>query len=157
MNFGNEYNNLLLEQLVDTSDNELTVLIYQTKSIKPSEGELNSESNEKIRNIISTSMKIAPNESQIYEIYFESYLMYQTRNESYSCSDFNYDIRKGKGLIIFEKSRLLDYVGSVIDLNVAKHMWGRDELKHYGIYTLNNIIDIITLHDPIIKKANFTQ
>ena len=47
------------------------------------------------------------------QIEIKSYIMHLTRNESYTVWD-NYEIRKGDYLVIFEKSRLIDFYDLVI-------------------------------------------
>ena len=88
---------------------------------------------------------------QIYEISFKDYVIYQCRNESYTCWDDS-EVRKGRYLIIFEKSKLLDYYESVL------FDWDSDETKekrkHYGIYTEFHIIDVISNTPPTISKIN---
>lgn len=84
-----------------------------------------------------------------YKIIFEDYMLHLTRNESYTAWD-EYDIRKGLHFIIFERSRLLDMLDTLI-LHTVDHSWpgiGR----HFGIYTFEHIIDVISANDPIIKK-----
>lgn len=106
-------------------------------------------------------MQIVSDETQTYKIYFEEYIMYQDRNESYSSPVYNNadEISTGKGLVLFEKSKLLDYVNEVIDIDLALAMqtYSKSKLYHYGIYTLNNIIDVITFNEPVIEKANGTK
>ena len=150
MLFGNEYRNLFLKQLSDSDDNELTVFIAQSKEVEPSLDSFEGEKNEKIRELLSATMRLVPDDTQIYRIYFERYLMYQVRDESYAYNDDGH-ISVGQGLILFEKSRLLDYVNEVVDVPVAMHMLHESKLQHYGIYTLNNVIDVVTFYEPVIE------
>ena len=156
MFFGSEYRNLFLRQLNDTDDNELTVFITQSKKVKPSSNSLEDEKNEKIRELLSRTMQLVSDDTQIYRIHFERYLMYQGRNESYAYNDDDH-ISVGQGLILFEKSKLLDYVNEVMDVPAAMHMQHGNKLQHYGIYTLNNIIDVVTLHEPVIEKVSRSE
>ena len=153
MLFGNDYKNLFLQRLSDDNDNELTIFITQSKKIETSSISLEDEENEKVRELLSTTMQLVSDDMQTYRIYFESYIIYQGRNESYAYND-NDHISAGKGLVLFEKSKLLDYVNDVMDIPLAKIMQQKNKLQHYGIYTLNNIIDVITLCEPVIEKVN---
>lgn len=153
MVFGNKYDWLNLEKLIDTTDNKLSIYISQTKNAKVQSECLEKEKNEEIRKLLSKTMQIVPDVSQIYRIHFDNYLVYQTRNESYAYNDNSYETRRGQGLILFEKSQLLEYTASIVDIEIAKHMMLRNELKHYGVYTLNNIIDVISFNEPIIEKV----
>ena len=150
MLFGNEYGYLNLEQLIDTTDNELIIVISQTKKIEPF---VNTHEDEKLHNLLSKSMQLISDDTQTYKIYFENYIMYQGRNESYAYNSDDH-ISVGQGLILFEKSKLLDYYNDVIDVLVAMSMQQKSKLQHYGIYTLNNIIDVITFYEPVIEKVN---
>ena len=104
--------------------------------------------------ILRKSRPILPDENQTYEILFEGYILYQTRNESYTSWD-DYEIRNGTYFIIFEKSRLLDALPVLTDCQILSDgtpypgNW-----KHYGIYCQNHIIDIISCYEPEIKKLN---
>ena len=88
---------------------------------------------------------------QVYEIVFEDYVIYQNRNESYTVWD-DYEIRRGHYLVIFEKSRLLDYYENVL-FDFDDEETKRDKRKHYGIYTENHILDVISNSEPKIRKS----
>ena len=84
-----------------------------------------------------------------YEIRFPSYIMHLTRNESYTAWD-DYEIREGRYLVIFSRSRLMDFYGDEI-VHTKDYSWpGRG--KHYGIYTADHIIDIIADCEPAIIR-----
>ncbi len=107
---------------------------------------------EALKDILSKAALLCPDKNNTYEIRFERYLMYQVRNESY-CSWDHYEIRKGSSFIIFEKSRLLDMLPVITDCQIlADTLPG--EWKHYGIYCLNHIIDVISCNEPIITRIS---
>lgn len=86
-----------------------------------------------------------------YRIVFKDYMMHLTRNESYTAWD-NYEVRKGRYFVVFEKSRMLDFLDTVI-IHTDDHSWpgiGR----HYGVYTCDHIIDVITAHEPEITQIS---
>ena len=98
------------------------------------------------------SRKVTPEQKQVYKVYFESYIMYQTRDETLCAYDPD-EIREGYSLILFEKSRLLDNL-----LTLTPHLFHLDEpdgspgkWRHYGIYTQNSIVDVISQKEPIIE------
>jgi len=152
ISFGNEYDALHLQQLTETPNNELIVVISFNKSVKTSLDSIKHIENDSIREVLLGASQMLPDESQTYNIYFENHLMYQSRNESYAYNSDD-DISIGKGLILFEKSKLLNYVNELIHIDSAIHMHNKSELRHYGIYTLNNIIDVVTFYEPVIRKA----
>ena len=109
---------------------------------------------ENLDKILSNAVPICPDYNERYEITFESYVMYQVRNESY-CSYDDYELGKGNYFIVFEKSRLLDVLPIITDCQVLSDgTFYPDKWKHYGIYCLNHIIDVITYNEPIIKKIS---
>lgn len=135
-----------LARLEEGEDNKLTVTI--SLSAKGEVGE-NIPDNEKgvIKRILEKAKPVYPDNENTYEIYFENYVMYQVRNESFATFDED-EVRCGNRLIIFEKSKLLDYVKTVVWAD-EKYFGG---YKHYGIYTENQIIDVISQVEPTIKK-----
>ena len=94
-------------------------------------------------------IKIGVSSGKEYEIVFKNYTMHMTRDESYTVWD-DYEIRKGRYLVIFEKSRFLDFYDTVI-AHIEDNTWPPMG-KHYGVYTENHIIDVITATAPIIKE-----
>ena len=137
----------------DNEDNQLRIVIALPKRGEMGEGvDLNESTNDfdnKLNEILMQSYPVYEDMNNVYQILFDSYIIYQCRNESYTTYDFD-EIRKGKYLIIFEKSRLLDYYKDVIfDFDYEDTKSTR---KHYGIYTENHIIDVISNEAPIITK-----
>lgn len=65
--------------------------------------------NTALEQILSRCRPIEANPEQSFEIIFENYIMYQVHNESF-CSYDSEEIRSGKFIIVFEKSKLLDYL-----------------------------------------------
>lgn len=144
---------LFLERLFDGPENELTIFVCNSASGEsPSEEVLNAEPNEKLRAILSDCTEIVRDYSQLYKIYFDDYIMYQTRNESYASYDPN-EIRIGKGLILFEKSRLLDSVSRLSNVFDDDNDAYPAKFRHYGIYTQNHVVDIISHIEPSIQKV----
>ena len=63
----------------------------------------------------------------------------------------NYEIQKGKYFIIFEKSRLLDYLPQIVEKEIVE-AYNPNGWKHYGIYCQNHIVDVIASEEPKIRK-----
>ena len=83
----------------------------------------------------------------------ENYLLYQVRNESYCVFDAD-EVRSGTYLCTFERSKLLDYLPRAIDVQLIPD--GTDapaSWKHYGIYTQNQIIDIVAPSEPTVRTS----
>ena len=138
---------------IEDVDNELKIIL--SGCVEGEKGtDIDDESSEALEEILKESTPIYPSEDDVYEIIFPNYIIYQVRNESY-CSWDDYEIRKGRRLIIFEKSRLLDHFQTVTDsCQTEDGDFYPGEWKHYGVYGEDHIIDVITHEKPIIKKIS---
>ena len=103
--------------------------------------------NAKLAEALKDSTPVYPDKDNVYEITFSEYVIYQVRNELY-CTLDDYCIGKGNKLVIYERSRLLDYYNSVTPC--AGLFAGKR--KHYAIESEFHIIDVISLAEPTIKK-----
>ena len=145
--------------LAEGMDNELRILIAGSEIGEFGEGlddilsfSNDEELNKTLQNILRDSSPITPNEEHQYEIRFDRYIIYQVRNESF-CSFDPDEFRVGKFLIVFEKSKLLEDLTSVTD--VCKFEDGTyypGKWKHYGIYTQNHIIDVVSHIPPAVSE-----
>lgn len=109
----------------------------------------------KVKDLLDKSVPVCADMNQVYEIVFEHYILYQMRNESYTSWD-EYEVRKGRYLIVFDRSRLLDYYEDVI-FDFDSEETRKTQRKHYGIYTENHILDIISNELPKIRKITLDQ
>ncbi|MCM1023427.1 MAG: hypothetical protein NC395_05140 [Prevotella sp.] len=141
-----------LLSMEDNGDNCLKIVITLPKNGKQGEGaEELLTGNKKLNDLIMKSYPVYEDTDNAYEIIFERYIIYQCRNESYTAYDSS-EICKGKYLIIFEKSELLNYYKDVIfDFDSEEDKKNR---KHYGIYTENHIIDVISNEPPVISQIS---
>lgn len=154
MYFGIEDKNIsfFLERLIDGPDNELTIIIVQSKEGPPDTEFIKAEKNAKIRDLLSQSISIIPDYTNAYKIHFEDYIIYQTRNESY-CSYDHDESRSGHALILFSKSKLLDYLRKSTDAYDNGEDAYPAKFQHYGVYTQDHIIDIVSQCAPSIEKV----
>lgn len=114
-------------KISDSSDNELRIILATAKT---GDKKSLSTGSPKLDDILVNSELIEPDKQNVYEIVFSDYIIYQCRNESYTAFD-DTEIRSGKYLVIFEKSKLLDYYQNVIfDLDSIDTKTKR---KHYEI------------------------
>ena len=159
MVFGNECGWLFLEQLIETPNNELIVVIAPTKQVETSPDSLDYVEDERVREVLLKTTEIVPDDSEQYRICFVGYIMYLSRDEGHARVDDD-EICIGQGLVFYEKSKLLDSIGEFIWIDAAIAVQGTTakgelrKLRHYGVYTLNNIIDVITFHEPTIEKIS---
>lgn len=134
--------------VTDTRDNELRIILSLAKTGQMG---ISNDDNTKLNEILENAVPVQTDEDNLYEILFEKYIIYQCRNESYTAFD-DTEIRNGKYLLTFKKSRLLDYYENVIfDFDSIEIKTKR---KHYGIISANHIIDVIANEPPIIRKIN---
>ena len=84
-------------------------------------------------------------------IQFDNYLMHMTRNESYTFGD-EYEERKGMWLLKFEKSRFLDLSESNTVITNINLFDSPGQRAHYGVYTWEYLIDVLTYCEPIITR-----
>ena len=134
--------------ITDNADNELSIILSLAKIAQKC---ITDDDNTKLNEILKNAIPVQADGDNIYEIVFERYIIYQCRNESYTAFD-DTEIRSGKYLVTFERSRLLDFYENVIfDFDSIDTKTKR---KHYGIISANHIIDVIANEPPIITKTN---
>lgn len=92
--------------------------------------------------ILRRCTPILPDPAREMEIVFPDYLLYQVRNESF-CSFDPSEVRQGRYLCIFQRSKLLEHLTAVTDSALLPAPW-----THYGIFTQNQIIDVISQTEP---------
>ncbi len=137
----------------ETDMNTISFTIALGKLGKNSEWTEETKSNETLTELFQHATPIYPDMDEVYEITFEDYIMHQTRNESYTSYD-EYEIRKGNPLLIFEKSRLLDFLPQLTDCtSYPDGTFYPEKWTHYGIYCVDHIIDVISCSRPKIRKV----
>jgi hypothetical protein len=106
--------------------------------------------NSRLDNLLEKAVSIREDPNNLYEIVFENYVFHMTRNESFSCWD-DYEIRQGDYFILFDQSRVLDYLPHIVEPEIL-NVYHPEGYKHYGIYCQNHIIDIVSAIAPKINK-----
>lgn len=143
-----------LVSLNDSFDNELRIVITaacveEQRPIVECSG-INSQTACTLQSILENAKSVIPDNGLQYEIVFSNYIMFQNRNESYCSFDPN-EARQGKYLITFQESKLLSYVREITDIQILPDgSCYPGEWFHYGIYTQNHIIDVISHNAPQI-------
>ena len=137
--------------LREGGENELHITLCCAKA-EPN-AQIPSTGNAVLDGILAHCTPLCPDESAKIELIFENYLLYQVRNESYCVFDAD-EVHSGTYLCTFERSKLLDYLPRAIDIHLmpdgtnAPASW-----KHYGVYTQNQIIDVIARVEPAVSVA----
>lgn len=140
--------------LSDGPGNELTIIVAACVHGERDENffqGLQDIEAEGLRNIIAGGTPLIPDYNDMYKIHFRDYIIYEMRNESYCCCD-DEEVCSGKYMHVFEKSKLLSHlpvVTFVQDHGDGTYFPGK--WKHYGIYTLNHIVDVISCGEPTIS------
>ena len=153
--FGKKYKNDNMPYILNINDNVDNVLKIMVSL--PYSGEKGSEAsntgNKDLDEILKKAYPVLIDYNEIYEITFESYIMYQTRNESFAYLDENSKVL-GEYFTIIKNSSYLKMVKSITFYNDIFD----DKYMHYGIFSWNHVIDIISAEEPkIVKLENYTE
>jgi hypothetical protein len=153
--FGKKYKNDNMPYILNINDNVDNVLKIIVSL--PYSGEKGSETsntgNKDLDEILKKAYPVLIDYNKIYEITFESYIMYQTRNESFAYADENSKVL-GEYFTIIKNSSYLKMVKSITFYNDIFD----DKYMHYGIFSWNHVIDIISAEEPkIVKLENYTE
>ena len=153
--FGKKYKNDNMPYILNINDNIDNVLKIIVSL--PYSGEKGSEAsntgNKNLDEILKKAYPVLIDYNEIYEITFESYIMYQTRNESFAYPDENSKI-SGEYFTIIKNSSYLKMVKNITFYNDIFD----DKYMHYGIFSWNHIVDIISAEEPkIAKLENHTE
>ena len=144
-----------LMSLSDGSREELRLVIAaaevgESGADIPDFSDMGEATKKSLQEILAKTRPIEIDERRQYEICFQGYIIYQVRNESY-CSFDPDEIRHGRYLITFEKSKLLSYLSSVTAAaQLGDGSFYPGKWTHYGIYTQNHVIDVISHTPPVI-------
>lgn len=153
--FGKKYKNDNMPYILNINDNVDNVLKIIVSL--PYSGEKGSEAsntgNKDLDEILKKAYPVLIDYNEIYEITFESYIMYQTRNESFTYPDEKSKVL-GEYFTIIKNSSYLKMVKSI---TFYYDMFG-DKYTHYGILSRNHVVDIISAEEPkIVKLENYTE
>ena len=153
--FGKKYKNDNMPYILNINDNVDNVLKIIVSL--PYSGEKGSEAsntgNKDLDEILKKAYPVLIDYNEIYEITFESYIMYQTRNESFAYPDENSKVL-GEYFTIIKNSSYLKMVKNITFYNDIFD----DKYIHYGIFSWNHVVDIISAEEPkIVKLENYTE
>ena len=147
--FGKKYKNDNMPYILNINDNIDNVLKIIVSL--PYSGEKGSEAsntgNKNLDEILKKAYPVLIDYNEIYEIVFENYIMYQIRNESFANPDENSKI-SGKYFVIIKNS---SYLKMVKNITFYSDIFD-DKYIHYGIFSWNHVVDIISAEKPKIRK-----
>lgn len=140
-----------LVSLSDGPDNELRIVIAPAVVGVAGAGPGDTGSGI-LNDILSKCRPIEPDKATLYEIYFENYIIYQVKNESYAAYDPD-EILSGQYLAVVEKSKFLDSIDETTNaFQLDNGTFFPGEWKQYSIYTQNHVIEIISHCPPKVTK-----
>jgi hypothetical protein len=102
-----------------------------------------------VRDIMSAPIVYA--ESETFEISFLRYVTFMVRDEACFPPGDN-EVFEGTSFRHYQNSQLLDSVKKSAFSHVQPH-----PLLHYGIYCLNDLVDVVTLKPPEISYIGMTN
>ena len=147
----NRHRYLSVLEVGENHEEEFRILIAEAQSSEKSNLiSADQEPDEAIRELLNSSRSIEVTESScIYEIRFESYIIYSVIDESFTSADPT-DIYEGNLARVYLKSAFLEYV--------SKSTFATEEypgpFKHYGFCCLDHIIDVASEEPPKVKRLN---
>ncbi|MBE6571135.1 MAG: hypothetical protein E7656_02670 [Ruminococcaceae bacterium] len=130
---------------IEDNENSLRIIYALTKVGEKGEG-IAPALPKKLKDALSDSRPVYADNEDVFEIYFSDYLVYQVRNEIFAKRN-DKDKELGKWLTVFESSRYLDYNGIAPGLPI----------KHYGIWSEWQIIDVISDSVPTVRKISLKK
>ena len=153
--FGKKYKNDNMPYILNINDNIDNVLkiIVSLPYSREKGSEASNTGNKYLDEILKKAYPVLIDYNEIYEITFESYIMYQTRNESFAYPDENSKVL-GEYFTIIKNSSYLKMVKNITFYNDIFD----DKYIHYGIFSWNHVVDIISAEEPkIVKLENYTE
>jgi hypothetical protein len=136
----NKLKYIFLDGIKEPEDNSLALRIFEGLVGEPEDTEIAGTI------IKDTAPVTIEKESKVYAIYFDSYVAYSIRNESFTTWD-DEEEWEGKKFREYSKSHFLNYV--------SQSTFATDDfpgpLTHYEIVCEFHVIDIVTTVKPEIK------
>lgn len=138
----NRHQYLFLDKLTEHNDLELDLYISQAGSDAGNQKPLEKVSAYKEIKTGTTATR--------YKVRFKNYVAFSVRNESFTVWD-DYEKFSGNLFRLYSKSRFLDYLPIAVELFIVENTQ-ENEVRHYGLVCLNNIIDVATCYEPLIEE-----
>ena len=137
----NSHKYIFLGEISEPEDNVLRLVIEEAKVAEDEESiEVLGQELNGLRSIDVSD------DSNIYEVIFDSYIGYSVINESYACNSED-DEWEGRLFCIYNESEFLKYL--------SKASFASEDYpgpyKHYGFNCLNHIVEIASIEQPRIK------
>ncbi|PKR76744.1 hypothetical protein CEY16_13065 [Halalkalibacillus sediminis] len=92
-------------------------------------------------------------DDSIIQVDFYWYISYSVVEESYSPFD-EYEKYSGGMFRIYSQSRFIDYIKKG---TLAHHLHPTENIKHYQIPTLNHLIDVVAVENPVVSEIKVSD
>ena len=99
-----------------------------------------------LRVVVTQSFPREGDPDDYWEVSFAGYVLFMERDESYTVPD-DYEVRCGRWLEVFERSRLMDHLSSY---TFADDLFP-GPLTHYRVCGEDHIVDVVTTTMPQVR------
>ena len=99
-----------------------------------------------LRVVVTQSFPREGDPDDYWEVSFAGYVLFMERDESYTVPD-DYEVRRGRWLEVFERSRLMDHLSSY---TFADDLFP-GPLTHYRVCGEDHVVDVVTTATPQVR------
>ena len=135
-------NTLFLFSIAERDQNTLAIVLDE--GIASPAAQVLPVAGETIKNV--HAVEVTP-VARRFEFYWDSYISYTVRNESYA-KRHKWEVSSGGKFLIFSKSAFLDYI---VAATIAQQDFP-GPFVHYSILCANHIIDVASQGPPTVRK-----
>lgn len=133
-----------LARLGEEGDNKLRIVLEEARADGPMVEHRLGSRNHPIK---AKAIETTPGCARFY-IYFDSYVAYAVRNESYA-QNAKSDVYEGHFAAIYSRSLFLDFVA---EATFATSNYP-GPFVHYGFSTLNHVVDVVACKPPAVERT----
>lgn len=116
------------------------------RRIAPCVVSLTDDIDHNLRVVVTQSFPREGDPDDYWEVVFDGYVLFMERDESYTVPD-DYEIRRGRWLEVFERSRLMDHLSSY---TFADNLFP-GPLTHYCVCGEDHVVDVVTTAEPRVR------
>ncbi len=116
------------------------------RQIAPLVVSLTDDIDHNLRVVVTQSFPREGDPDDYWEVSFAGYVLFMERDESYTVPD-GYEVRHGRWLEVFERSRLMDHLPSY---TFADDLFP-GPLTHYCVCGEDHVVDVVTTATPQVR------
>ena len=144
----NAWKHCYLAALVEPGDNALRLILEEARADGPATTHGNDG---RELPFPAKAIETTPGCARI-ELYFDSYIAFSVRNESYA-QYADIDVYEGRFAQIYSQSLFLEFVGK----GTFASSTYPGPFVHYGFSTLNHLVDVVSCVSPRIQRSTVTE